>query len=66
MRNMFSIATKFRAQGADRVYSYNWFGIENGGCGSLCRFDAGLVDPGGAPSRPAYAAFKSRLADFSR
>ena len=66
MRNMFTTATKFRAQGADRIYSYNWFGIENGtGCGSGCRFDAGLVDPDGTP-RPAYTVFKSKLSGFSR
>ncbi len=66
MRNMFTFATRYRKQGVDRVYSYNWFGAENGsGCGSGCRFDAGLVDPDGTP-RPVYAVFKSKLAGFSR
>ena len=66
IRNMFSIATKFRAQGADRIYSYNWFGAENDtSCGTGCLFDAGVVDPDGTP-RPVYGVFKSRLADFSR
>ncbi len=66
MRNMFNFATRFRKQGVDRVYSYNWFGIEDGnGCGAGCRFDAGLVDPDGTP-RPVYAVFRSKLADFSR
>jgi len=66
MRNMFTFATRYRTQGVDRVYSYNYFGFENGtSCGSRCRFDAGLLDPDGAP-RPVYAVFKSKLAGFSR
>lgn len=67
MKNMFSLATKFRSQGVDRVYSYNWFGAETGtGCGARCRFDSGLVSPNGATLRPVYAVFKSKLAGFSR
>ncbi len=66
MKNMFTFATRYRSSGVERVYSYNFFGIENGGCGSTCLFDAGLVDPGGAPPRPVYNVFKSRLANFSR
>jgi hypothetical protein len=65
IKNMFSLASRFKRQGVQRVYSYNWFGIENGGCGSGCRFDAGLVDPNGAP-RPVYNVFKSKLANYSR
>ena len=66
IRNMFTYATRYRPQGVERIYSYNWFGIENGtSCGSRCRFDAGLVDPDGTP-RPVYAVFKSKLASFSR
>jgi hypothetical protein len=66
MPNMFSYATRYRAQGVDRVYSYNWFGYENGtGCGSRCRFDAGLVDADGTP-RPVYAVFRAKLRGFSR
>jgi hypothetical protein len=66
MRNMFSYATRYRAQGVDRVYSYNWFGYEDGtGCGSRCRFDAGLVDADGTP-RPVYAVFAAKLRGFSR
>jgi hypothetical protein len=65
MKNMFIYATRFRKLGVQRVYSYNWFGIENGPCGSTCRFDAGLVDPDGAP-RPVLDTFKARLRDFSR
>jgi hypothetical protein len=65
MRNMFTFATRYRRQGVDRVYSYNFFGIESGGCGSTCLFDAGLLRPNGA-SRPVYDVFKSKLAGFSR
>lgn len=65
MRNMFSLASRFRRQGVQRVYSYNWFGIENGGCGSGCRFDAGLVDPNGSPRR-VYGVFKAKLRSYSR
>lgn len=65
IRNMFSLASRFRRQGVQRVYSYNWFGIENGGCGNNCRFDAGLVDPDGS-RRPVYNVFASKLRGFSR
>jgi hypothetical protein len=66
IRNMFTFATRYRSLGVERVYSYNWFGIENGtSCGSSCLFDAGLVDPDGS-TRPAYSVFKSKLASFSR
>lgn len=63
--NVFSLATRFRRLGVQRVYSYNWSGIENDGCGAVCRFDAGLMDPDGSP-RPAYYVFAARLRDFSR
>jgi hypothetical protein len=66
MRNMFTYANRYRKQGVERVYSYNWFGIENGtDCGSGCLFDAGLVDPDGT-TRPVYDVFKSQLRNFSR
>jgi hypothetical protein len=66
IRNMFTYATRYRPQGVERVYSYNWFGIENGtSCGARCRFDAGLVDPDGTP-RPVYAVLEAKLANFSR
>ena len=66
MKNMFSLATRYRSLGVDRVYSYNWAGIEDGpDCGAGCLFDAGLVGPTGVP-RPVYGVFKSRLKDFSR
>jgi hypothetical protein len=67
IKNMFTYASRYRTRGVQRVYSYNFFGIENetSGCGSRCRFDAGLVDPDGTP-RPVFATFKSKLASYSR
>jgi hypothetical protein len=67
MRYMFTYASRYRSRGVQRVYSYNFFGIEDAsyGCGSTCRFDAGLVDPDGTP-RPVFAVFKSKLAAYSR
>ena len=50
---MFTYATATARTGVQRVYYYNCFGIETGGCGSACPFDAGLVDPDGTP-RPVY------------
>jgi len=63
--NMFNLASRFQSQGVERVYSYNWFGIEDGGCGLSCRFDAGLVGPDGSP-RPVFSVFAARLRGFSR
>jgi hypothetical protein len=65
MPNMFKLAGQFRTRGVQRVYAYNWFGIENGPCGSTCRFDSGLVDPDGTP-RPVLGVFASRLKNYSR
>ena len=65
IKNMFTFATRYRAQGVERVYSYNWFGAESGGCGSHCKFDAGLVNTNGS-IRPVYNVFKSKIAGFSR
>jgi hypothetical protein len=65
MPNMFKLASQFRSRGVQRVYAYNWFGVENGDCGRSCLFDSGLVDPGGTP-RPVYAVFASRLRGYSR
>ncbi len=65
MKNMFSFASRYRTRGVQRVYSYNFFGIENGACGTRCRFDAGLVDADGSP-RAVFGVFKSRLRSFRR
>jgi hypothetical protein len=65
IRNMFTYAGRFRSRGVERVYSYNYFGLENGGCGARCRFDAGLVDADGTP-RPVFYVFKAKAANYSR
>jgi hypothetical protein len=63
--NMFTYASRYRTRGLQRVYSYNWFGTVNGGCGRSCPFDAGLVDPDGTP-RPVYSIFRAKLRNYSR
>jgi hypothetical protein len=63
--NMFTLASRFKSKGVQRVYSYNWFGATNGGCGGTCPFDSGLVDPDGTP-RPAYAVFAAKIRNYSR
>jgi hypothetical protein len=65
MKNMFTYASRYRSRGVQRVYSYNFFGIETGGCGTRCRFDGGLVDPDGTP-RPVFSVFKAKAANYSR
>ncbi len=68
MKNMFKFAKRYRRQGVQRVYSYNWHGIERESynCGTTCRFDAGLVDPLTGEPRPVYDVFKSQLRNFKR
>jgi hypothetical protein len=66
LQNMFTYASRYRASGVRRIYSYNWFGVEqDASCGLRCAFDAGLVRPGGT-TRPAYDVFRSRLGAYSR
>jgi hypothetical protein len=66
IKNMFTFASRYKSKGVERVYSYNFFGIENGtSCASTCRFDAGLVDPDGTP-RPVFTTFKQKAANYSR
>jgi hypothetical protein len=65
MPNMFKLASRFRSRGVQRVYAYNWFGVENGPCATTCKFDSGLVDPDGTP-RPVLAVFASNLKNYSR
>ncbi|HEX6390769.1 MAG TPA: hypothetical protein VFZ89_15015 [Solirubrobacteraceae bacterium] len=66
MRNMFTYASRYKTRGVERVYSYNFFGIEtDASCGAVCQFDAGLVAADGTP-RPVFAVFKQKLAAFSR
>ena len=65
VKNVFSYASRYRSRGVQRVYYYNAYGLENGGCGSMCRFDAGLLAADGTP-RPAFDVFKQRLRRYSR
>jgi hypothetical protein len=66
IRNMFSLANRFRRSGVQRVYAYNWSGIDSGpGCGRSCLFDSGLTNPDGT-ARPVYGVFASKLASYSR
>ena len=66
IKNMFTFATRFKRKGVERVYSYNFYGINNDtSCGRTCQFDAGLVDPDGTP-RPVFRTFKQRATVFSR
>jgi hypothetical protein len=66
IKNMFTFASRYKSRGVERVYSYNFFGIEDStSCASHCRFDAGLVRPDGTP-RPVFTVFKQRAAAFSR
>ena len=62
---MFTYASRYRTQGVERVYSYNYFGAETGGCGTRCKFDAGLVNLNGT-ARPVYSVFKTKLKNYSR
>ena len=65
MRNMFTFASRYRAAACERVYSYNFFGVENGdvlrhaGAAST----PGLVDPDGTP-RPVFAVFKAEAREL--
>ena len=43
VKNVFSLAKKYKSQGVEQVLLYNWFGE---GCGKG-RFDAGIVGPDG-------------------
>jgi hypothetical protein len=58
---MFDLAKRFQSF-FDRLYAYNWVGIDGQG-----RFDAGLTNANGSP-RPAYDVVKSNLgkAPFTR
>src|SRR3954451_18320572 len=60
LREMFSIARRYRTSGIERLYIYNWTGA---GCDA--RFDAGLTRPDGTP-RPGYAVVRSALPNYLR
>ena len=60
LKNMFSLARRYRTAGVQRVYVYNWTGA---GCDA--RFDAGLTDPDGSP-RAGYTYLRSALRNYLR
>ncbi len=60
-KNVFSLAKRYRSQGVERIYLYNWTGS---GCGKT-RFDAGLTSPNGE-TRAAYDTLKRLLPGYSR
>lgn len=60
-RNVLTLAKRYRGQGVDRVYFYNWTGS---GCGKT-RFDAGFTTPSGQP-RQAYRTLRALLPSYSR
>ena len=66
IKNMFIYASRYRTSGVDRVYAYNWTGVETGtGCGATCRFDAGLTNADGS-TRPVYFTFRAKLRSYAR
>lgn len=60
LKNMFSLARKYRSSGVQRVYIYNWTGA---GCDA--RFDAGLTNPDGS-TRPGYDEVRRQMRNFLR
>jgi hypothetical protein len=60
IKNMFSLARRYRTSGVQRIYVYNWTGA-----GCEARFDAGLTDPDGTP-RPGYAVLRAQLGNYER
>lgn len=60
LRQMFRLAKRYRRQGVQRVYIYNWTGA---GCGA--RFDAGLMSPDGSP-RSGYHYVRRALKNYRR
>lgn len=60
LRDMFSIAKRYRRSGVERLYVYNWTGA---GCDF--RFDAGLTNPDGSP-RAGYTYLRKKLPDYRR
>jgi hypothetical protein len=60
LKNMFSLARRYRTSGVERLYIYNWSGP---GCDA--RFDAGLVNPDGTP-RPGYDYLRNAMSNYLR
>ena len=60
LRNMFSIANRYRRDGLDRIYVYSWTGP-----GCTARFDAGLTNPDGSV-RPGYVYLRLKVRSYLR
>lgn len=60
LKNMFSLARRYRTSGVQRIYIYNWTGA---GCDA--RFDAGLTNPDGT-TRPGYDYVRKALPNYLR
>ena len=60
LKNMFSLARRYRTSGVQRIYVYNWTGA-----GCEARFDAGLTNPDGSV-RPGYAYLRRALPNYLR
>jgi hypothetical protein len=60
LKEMFSLARRYRHSGVQRLYVYNWTGA---GCDA--RFDAGLTTPGGR-TRAGYRVLRNALPSFLR
>jgi hypothetical protein len=60
LKDMFSIARRYRTSGIERLYIYNWTGA-----GCAARFDAGLTAPDGTP-RAGYAYVRRALPNYLR
>jgi len=60
LRQMFRLAKRYRRQGVQRLYIYNFTGA-----GCQARFDAGLTNPDGTP-RPGYTYLRQALRHYKR
>jgi hypothetical protein len=60
LKQMFSLARRYRTSRVQRLYIYNWTGA-----GCHARFDAGLTNPDGSP-RPGYTYLRSALRNYLR
>lgn len=61
LKNVFSLAKKYKSSGVEKVLLYNFYGS---GCGKT-RFDAGIVGPDGS-IRKSYTQLKKLLPSYSR
>jgi hypothetical protein len=67
LKQVFKIATKYKSQGVQRIYLYNWFGTTSATGSTDCNpaFDAGLVNADGS-TRPGYTTLLTELPLFSK